>query len=200
MQVLEEKRKQPGDDLISALVEAEVDGRLEPEESLVAATGFGFAAFDTTRNLLANGTALLAQHPDQREMLIQEPALIPNAIEEMLRCESPAQVEPRRVAAPVEFHGVELPVGDELLLYLGSANRDERKWDDPERFDVRRACRDHLAFGHGLHLCVGQHLARLEARVYFETLLERMPGYRVGETRHFISPWARSLVTLPVEY
>jgi cytochrome P450 len=199
--MLEEKRRAPGDDVLSAIVAAEggEDG-LTREESAIAARGFGFAAFDTTVNLLANGAAVLAAHPDVRAQLTADPSLIPNAIEEMLRFESPTQNEPRLALEALEIHGTEIPAGDQILLMLGSANRDERKWDAPDHFDVTRPCRDHLAFGLGLHLCIGQHVARLEARIFFEELLLRMPNYQVGASVHYVSAWARALYTLPITW
>lgn len=199
--MLEVKRSQPGDDVLSVLVQAEggETGHTR-EESSIAARGFGFAAFDTTVNLLANGAAALAAHPEERAKLVADPSLIPNAIDEMLRYDAPTQNQPRIAREPLEYHGVEVAAGDEILLMLGSANRDERKWEDPDRFDVTRRCRDHLAFGQGLHLCVGQHVARLEAKVFFEELLSRMPHYKVDGAYHYVSTWARALYTLPISW
>lgn len=198
--MLEVKRREPGDDILSALVQAEGPGGLTPEESAIAARGFGFAAFDTTVNLLANGAALLGAHPGERARLAADPTLIPNSIDEMLRFDSPTQSQPRIAREPLEYYGVKVAAGDQLLLMIGSANHDERKWPDPERFDVTRPCRDHLAFGQGLHLCIGQHIARLEAKVFFEELLRRMPHYELGETVHYVSTWARALFRLPIRW
>jgi cytochrome P450 len=192
--LLDERRRERRDDLISALLDAEIDGeRLSQEELL----GFCFvlivAGNDTTTNLIANGAILLAEHPQARRELIAEPALIEDAIEEMLRCESPAQALPRRATRALLLHGVEIPEGAEVQLVWGAANRDEREFESPDRFDVHRRIRRHLAFGQGLHFCLGANLARLEARVAFEELLARVLDYELEEAPRFVtSVWARS--------
>jgi cytochrome P450 len=199
--LLSERRDHRRDDLMSALLDAEVDGvRLSDEELL----GFCFvlivAGNDTTTNLIANGAVRLAQHPEQRALLAHEPARIPAAIEEMVRYDSPAQALPRRVTRDVVLHGVALPDGVELLLVWGAANHDEREFEDPERFDVTRTLRRHLAFGQGIHFCLGSHLARLEARVAFEELLARLPGYRLASPPRWVtSTWARAYQAVLVE-
>lgn len=198
--MLEVKRRHPGDDVLSAVVQAEGPGGLTREESAYIARGLGFAAFDTTVNLLANGAAALGAHPEERAKLAADASLIPNAIDEMLRYDAPTQNQPRIVREAIEVQGVTIAPGEQVLLVIGSANRDERKWDHPDRFDVTRRCREHLAFGQGLHLCLGQHVARLEGKVFFEELLRRMPHYEVGETVHYVSAWARALYTLPIRW
>ena len=179
---------------MSALLDAEIDGERLTQEELL---GFCFvlivAGNDTTTNLIANGAILLAQHPDARRELEAEPASLEDAIEEMLRCESPAQALPRRATRALTLHGVAIPQGAEVLLVWGAANRDEREFDAPERFDLHRRIRRHLAFGQGLHFCLGANLARLEARVAFEELLARVPDYELAESPRFVtSVWARS--------
>lgn len=197
--LLEERRSEPQGDLMSALLAAEADGeRLSQEELL----GFCFvlitAGNDTTANLVANGAALLAEHEEQRRLLLDDPARIPDAVEEMLRYESPAQQLPRRARRTVTLHGVEIPQGAEVLLVWGAANRDERAFPDPDRFDVTRRPR-HLAFGYGTHFCLGAGLARLEGRVAFEELLARFPAYTLaGEATWQHSFWARAHARLPV--
>jgi cytochrome P450 len=198
--LLTERREQRRDDLMSALLDAEVDGRQLTQEELL---GFCFvlivAGNDTTTNLIANGAVLLARHPEQRARLAAEPALIPNAVEEMLRYESPAQALPRRATRDVTLHGVDVPAGSEVMLVWGAANHDEREFDDPERFDIGRPLRRHLGFGQGIHFCLGAHLARLEARVAFEELLARMPDYRLeAEPRWVTSLWARAYAAVPI--
>jgi cytochrome P450 len=200
--LLEARRREPRDDLASALLEAEIDGvRLSQPELL----GFCFvlivAGNDTTTNLIANGAVLLAQHPEQRKLLVEEPARLPNAIEEMLRLESPAQALPRILRRDATLHGVALPAGALVRLVWGAANRDPREFEDAERFDVARPLRRHLGFGHGIHFCLGAHLARLEARVAFEELLARLPDYaleRAPGWRHSI--WARAHDAVPVVF
>ena len=193
-QLLAERRTQRCDDLMSGLIDAEIDGEKLSEEELL---GFCFvlivAGNDTTTNLIANGAVLLAQHPEQRELLVRDASLIPNAIEEMLRYEAPAQALPRIATRDVELHGVKIPEGSLVRLIWGSANRDEREFSDPDRFDVQRPIRRHLTFGHGVHFCLGANLARLEARVAFEELLERAPLYELEEEPGWItSIWARA--------
>jgi cytochrome P450 len=200
--LLEARRREPRDDLASALLEAEVDGvRLSQPELL----GFCFvlivAGNDTTTNLIANGAVLLARHPDQRKLLADDPARLPNAIEEMLRLETPAQALPRIARRDVTLHGVTVPAGATVRLVWGAANRDPREFEDPDRFDAARAIRRHLGFGHGIHFCLGAHLARLEARVAFEELLARVPAYELERTpgwRHSI--WARAHDGVPVAF
>jgi len=176
----DERRERPRDDLMSALLEAEIDGeRLSQEELL----GFAFllliAGNETTTNLISNAVALLDQYPDQRRQLIDDPSLLPAAIEEFLRFESPVQGLSRTLRKDTVIHDHTIPQGAQLLLLYASANRDERRIDDPERFDISRDTKPHLAFGFGTHFCLGASLARLEARIALEELLARMPDFRV---------------------
>lgn len=200
--LLEERRHERRDDLMSALLDAEIDGERLTQEELL---GFCFvlivAGNDTTTNLIANGAVMLAHHPEQRRMLVADPTLIPNAVEEMLRYESPAQVLPRRTTEEVEIHGVTIPAEQEIKLVWAAANRDEREFPDPDRFDVRRDIRRHLALGLGIHFCLGSKLARLEARVGFEELLGRMPEYKLErEPRWVQSIWARAYAGVPISF
>jgi cytochrome P450 family 130 len=200
--LLAERRSSRRDDLMSALIDAEIDGQRLSEEDLL---GFCFvlivAGNDTTTNLIANGAVLLALNPEQRARLVRTPGAIPNAIEEMLRCESPAQALPRRVLRDVTLHGRTIPKGALLRLAWGAANRDEREFPDADVFDVTRAAPRHLAFGHGAHFCLGARLARLEARVAFEELLERIPEYELtGDPGWKTSLWARSHQRVPVRF
>ncbi len=190
------KRDNPGADVISHLLALENAGELAPGGTALIVRSFSFAAFDTTVNLIANGTVLLADNPDQRQKLINNPALIPQAVEEMLRLESPTQMIPRRLAADVSLHGQTMSAGDEVLLLIGSAHRDERQFEAADHFDVERNPRDDIAFGSGIHTCIGRHLARLEAAVYFRRLLERFPDYRIGDRRYKASGWSRSFAAV----
>jgi cytochrome P450 len=126
---------------------------------------------------------LLAQHPDQRRLLLDDPSLVPNAIEEILRLESPSPAQGRYVQHDVELYGTVVPAGSTMLLLNGAANRDERHWTDPDRFDVHRDEGPHLAFGYGLHFCLGAALARLEGRVALEEVLRRWPEWEVDVDR-----------------
>lgn len=197
--LLDERRRNRRDDLMSALLDAEMDGRSLTQEELL---GFCFvlivAGNDTTTNLIANGAVLLARHPEQRTRLAAQPERLPNAIEEMLRYESPAQALPRRTTRPIEIHGRTVPEGSLVSLVWGAANHDEREFPDPERFDIDREVRRHLALGQGVHFCLGANLARLEGRVAFEELLGRMPDYELkGEPGWVPSIWARAHDAIP---
>ena len=125
---------------------------------------------------------LLSRHPDQRALLRADPALIPNAIEEILRYEAPSPVQGRWVGHDVEIHGTTVPAGSRVLFLNGSGDRDERHFDDPDRFDVRRTIDRHLAFGYGAHFCIGSALARLEGRVALEQTLRRFGDWHVDES------------------
>ena len=183
--ILDERRRAPRDDLVSALISATVDGEGLSEDEII---GFCYllilAGTETTANLLANGVMALAGHPDQRAELRADPSLIPGAVEEMLRWDSPVQSDARTTGRPVELHGRVIPEGAKVLLLFGSAGRDEREFRDPDRFDVHRRIERHLTFGHGIHYCLGAALARLEAQITFEELLARIPDWEVdGDAR-----------------
>ncbi len=198
--LLEERRAAPRDDLMTALIDAEVDGqRLTDEELLGFCLLLILAGNDTTSSLIGSGTVLLARHPDQRERLLADPSLWPNAIEEMNRIESPTQVLPRTTTKDVTIHGITIPAGSRVMLIWGSANHDEREFAEPERFDIGRQVNRHLAFGHGAHYCLGANLARLEARVAFEEWHARFPRYSLaGEPERIVSTWARAYRRVPV--
>jgi hypothetical protein len=198
--LLEQRRRSRESDLMSALIDARIDGTELTQEELL---GFCFvlvvAGNDTTTNLIANGAVLLAEHPEQRRLLAQDPSLLPDAIEEMLRYEAPAQALPRRLTRDVELHGQALREGEQLFLLWGSANRDEREFEDADRFDVRRRIKRHLGFGQGVHFCLGKSLARLEARVAFEELLAAAPEYQLtGPAPWLPSMWARAHARVPI--
>jgi cytochrome P450 len=200
--LLAERRVSRRDDLMSALIDAELDGQRLSEEDLL---GFCFvlivAGNDTTTNLIANGAVLLAEHPEQRALLARDRAAIPNAIEEMVRCESPAQALPRRAMREVTLHGTAIPKGALLRLVFGAANRDEREFANAEAFDVTRPPPRHLGFGHGTHFCLGARLARLEARVAFEELLARIPAYELSDEPGWVtSMWARAHKRVPISF
>jgi cytochrome P450 family 130 len=200
-ELLQLRRAQPGADLMSALLAAEVDGQRLTEEELL---GFCFllvlAGNDTTSSLVGTGLALLARDREQRQLLLDDPALWPTAVEEINRIESPTQVLPRTTTCEVEFHGRSIPAGSRVMLIWGSANHDEREFPDPERLDVTRPVPKHFAFGHGTHYCLGANLARLEARVALEEWHARFPAYELsGEPRRIVSIWARAFGSVPIE-
>lgn len=169
---LAERRARPQDDLMTALVQAEVDGQHLSEDELL---GFCLlllvAGHETTTNLLSNAAVLLADHPESRQRLREEPELVPAAVEELLRFDSPVQGIGRTLTKPVHLHGRQMAAGDSVLLLFGSANRDDRVFADPEVFDVERSPERHLALGRGIHFCLGASLARMETRLALDALL-----------------------------
>ncbi|HEY1667045.1 MAG TPA: cytochrome P450 [Trebonia sp.] len=180
-ELLEQRRRQPADDIVSDLVAGELHGQPLTELDLLTYCKFLLVAgTETTRNLISSGTALLSEFPDQRGLLIDSPGLIPGAVEEMLRITSPVLAFCRTATADTEIRGQRIAAGDYVALLYASANRDEDIWPDPDRFDVaRRQARPHVAFGFGAHVCLGANLARMEARVLFEELLRAFPDFQV---------------------
>jgi cytochrome P450 len=171
-----ERRGRPRDDLISELVDAEVDGhRLTDEEIFSFLRLLLPAGIETTYRSLGNLLFALLTHPDQLDELVQRPELRASAIEEGLRWESPVVLLPRRSVRDTELAGTEIPAGRDLNVFIGSANRDERRYSEPDRFDTHRTPVPHASFGSGPHMCLGMHLARMETRVALEGVLERLP-------------------------
>ena len=190
--VAEERRRDPRDDLVSALVTAEVEGqRLERDDLLVNLLLVLVAGNETTRNLIGNGTLALLRNPDQLQRLLDDPGLLNGAIDELLRFDSPVQLDSRIPREPVELRGKRIVPGQRVICILGAANRDPQAFPEADRLDVGRAAGNHLAFGRGIHYCLGAPLARLEARVAFETLLPRLGSLRLAE-----EPRYRDQVTL----
>ena len=175
--IMERRRVEPCADLMSTLVHAEVDGeRLTDEEVFSFLRLLLPAGAETTYRLIGNTLFALLTHPEQLEEVRADRALLDRAIEESLRWEAPVQYAAREANQPVVLSGSEIPPGAQLLVALGSANRDERRYDDPRRFDLHRNAGDHLAFGFGPHFCAGAHLARLEARIAIGAVLARLPN------------------------
>jgi len=171
-----QRQEHPTDDLMSVLVHAEVDGdRLAPDDVLHESLLILVGGDETSRHVISGGMEQLLLHPDQRQLLTDEPSKIPTAVEEMLRWVSPIKNMCRTVTRDTEFMGEELVAGQKCMLLYESANRDETRFVDPFRFDVQRQPNEHVAFGFGAHFCLGQALARLELRVMFEQLLVRIP-------------------------
>jgi len=198
---LTEREAAPGDDLLSALASAEVDGaRLSRQEQLGFCMTLLVAGNETTRALITGGALALAEHPDQRAALAAAPGGLPDAVEEMLRWVTPIMAMGRTAAAPVPMAGGTVPGGDFVLLSYAAANRDEAVFGpDAARFNASRTPNPHLAFGAGTHFCLGAGLARLEARVVFEELLGRWPDYRVtGPAERVPSTLLRQVAHLPV--
>jgi cytochrome P450 len=195
------RRAEPRDDLLSVLAEAEIDGhRLDDEDLLNFAFLLLVAGNETTRNLIALGTLALIAHPDQCRLLVDDPALIPGAVEEMLRWNSPVVHMARTATTDVEIRGQQIAEGDVVVMLYQSANRDEEIFGaDSEEFKVTRNPNPHIAFGCGEHSCVGAQLARLEATVLFEELLHRFPKLElVGEVDRMRATMVPGVKRMPV--
>lgn len=179
-EVIAERRKHPQDDLISALLNAEEDHQHLTEEDILSLCWLLLVAGnETTTNLISNAVRTLLEHPEPYSQLKASlkggPDLLLQAIEETLRYRSPIQAMFRITAQEVKMGGQTIPAGERVIAWIGSANRDERKFPEAERFDITRNPNPHLAFGHGIHFCLGAPLARLEARIALSTLLRRFP-------------------------
>jgi cytochrome P450 family 142 subfamily A polypeptide 1 len=178
---IRERREQPTDDLMSVLVHAEVDGdRLASDEVVHESLLILVGGDETTRHVVSGGMEQLLLHPDQRQLLLDDPTKIAVAVEEMLRWVSPIKNMCRTVTHDVEFMDRQLHAGQKCMLLYESANRDETKFAEPHRFDAGRQPNEHVAFGFGSHYCLGQALARLELNVMFERLLSRMPDLELA--------------------
>jgi cytochrome P450 len=175
----------PSDDVMTQLLYAEFEDetgtrrRLTREEVLAYVNIVAAAGNDTTRRLISWTGKVLAEHPDQRRMLVEDPTLVPNAIEEVLRFEPPPMQSCRYVARDCEWYGRTVPAGSAMALLVPSANRDDRRFDDPDRFDIRRKPGQIFTFGFGTHYCLGQALARLQGRIALEEVLERFPEWDI---------------------
>ncbi len=175
----------PSDDLMTELLQAEFEDetgttrRLSRSEVVNVVNLLAAAGNETTTRLVGWTGKVLAEHPDQLRMLASDRSLIPNAIEELLRFESPSPVQARFVTQDVEHQGQVVPAGSAMVLLNGSGNRDDRKFADGDRFDITRQIDHHLAFGYGLHFCLGAALARLEGRVALDEVLQRFPSWEV---------------------
>lgn len=196
--LLAERIRSPKDDLITAMAQAHEDGERLTKDELVRTCGaMLIAGHETTTNLIANAIWLLHQQPDQLRKLRDDDALYPSAIEEVLRYESPFQSAPRTVTADVVIGDQTLRRGDLAYVMLGAANRDPSQFVNPDRFDIQRADNRHIAFGYGIHLCLGAALARLEAPIAIKALLDRFPRMHLPQDR---SPaWKRSMVQRGME-
>jgi cytochrome P450 len=198
-----ERRSRPTEDLITALVQAELGGRRLTDEELL---GFCLlllvAGHETTTNLIANAAVVLAEHPGARGRLAADLALVPHAVEELLRYDSPVQGLARTLTRDAVLHGVAMSEGDTVLLLFGSANRDEWAFPQPDRFDLDRRPDSQVAFGRGAHFCLGAALARLEAGVLLPEMLRRMPCWQLdlaGAQRLRSGP-IRGFSRLPVSW
>jgi cytochrome P450 len=182
---IEWRAEHPSDDLMTELLNAEFEDEtgttrtLTREEVLSYVNLLAAAGNETTTRLIGWTGKVLADNPDQRKLLVEDRSLIPNAIEELLRYESPSPVQARYVTKDVEHYGQTVPAGSAILLLTASGNRDERHFPDADRFDVHRTIDHHLAFGYGIHFCLGNALARLEGRIALDEVLQRFPSWDV---------------------
>jgi cytochrome P450 len=204
--MFEEKRKNPKDDLISALVRAEEAGdKLSEDELLAMVFLLLIAGHETTVNLIGNGMLALLQHPDQLQKLKNDPSLIKPAIEELLRYDGPVETSTERFTREdVVIGGTLIPKGEMVMVVIASADHDPERFPEPDALDVTRADNKHLAFGKGIHFCLGAPLARMEGQIAINTLLRRMPNLRLKDSPESLA-WRPGLVLrglkgLPVEF
>jgi cytochrome P450 len=196
----------PSDDLMTELLHTEFEDEhgvtrtLTRDEALLYTTVVAGAGNETTTRLIGWFGKVLAEHPDQRRELVADPSLVGNAIEELLRYESPGPQIGRYVPEPVELYDTKLPAGACMMFLVSAANRDERRWEGAEKFDIHRKVGQHLGFGYGIHYCLGAALARMEGRVALEETLVRFPEWDVDLDRARIAPTStvRGFETLPV--
>lgn len=204
---VEEARRAPREDILSDLVRARLEGQrpLDMPETLSILQQLLVAGNETTASAIAEGLLLLVRHPEQEALVRSDRTLIPNLVEEVLRLAAPTTNMWRKVTRDVSLGGVAVPAGSLLLLRFASANRDEARFPDPDRFDVRRSnAAEHLSFGHGIHFCIGAALARKEMRLAFSALLDRLEELRLApgfpEPRHKPSVLLRGLAELHLEF
>lgn len=182
-ELLAARRKVPGDDLLSALAAVDVDGdRISSGEVMALAVLLLVAGHETTVNLIGNGMLALLRAPEQLAKLRQAPELAGPAVDELLRFDGPVQITQRIAVEDMEVVGCPVKAGDEILLILGAANRDPAAFADPHRLDVARDARRHVAFGGGIHHCLGAALARMEGQIAFQALLDHFPRIELGGT------------------
>ena len=206
VELVEEKRRHPGEDLTSQLIQLEDEGDRLDESELLSMVGLLiFAGHETTSNLIGIGTLTLLVHPDQLARLKADASLIPSAVEELLRFNGPVLMPaPRFVTEDTELSGQQLKKGDMVMVVLASADRDERQFTNPDELDIARSLNRHIAFGQGIHICLGAPLARLEGDIAFTTLLRRMPNLQLAVPREEVK-WRdnshlRGLRSLPIKF
>lgn len=201
LEVTADRRKAPRDDLITRIVQAGEEERLSEKECIEFCILLLLAGNETTTNLIGNGLMALTAFPDQQQLLRDKPELMGQAVEEMLRFCPPTQSISRTTNRELELHGKTIPKGARVVFYLASANRDERRFERPDVFDIENATRDHLSFGSGIHFCFGASLARMEATRLFEVILSRTSDIQVvAEPTMYSSPVVRGPVAQPMRF
>jgi cytochrome P450 len=191
--LFELRRRQPGDDLISQLVQAEEEGHKLTNEELTANVILLFGAgHETTVNLIGNGLLALHRNPDQLRLLKENPTLVSNAVEELLRYDSSVQMTGRTTLEDVSVGGIDVAKGETVLCLLGAANRDPAAYPDPDRLDITRSNIRPMSFGGGIHFCLGAQLARIEGEVAIATLLRRLPNLKLDDAEH--PDWRQTFV------
>jgi cytochrome P450 len=199
-----ERRERPQEDLLTKLIQAEdaEDGRLHEHELIAMTFELIFAGYETTSNLIGNGMLCLLQHPDQLRALMHDRTLLPGAIDEMLRFDSPVPMPmPRVTLEDFRVGGQLIPAGSTVVVLLAAANRDPSTFDNPDSFDIRRKDNAFISFGFGAHYCIGAQLARVESTGFFTALFDRLPGIRQeGEAVWSDHQFFRSLEKLPVAW
>jgi len=201
-ELAERRRREPQNDLVSQLLNAEVDGeRLTEMEFNFFFLLLAVAGNETTRNLISGGMLALFEHPDQKEKLLAHPELLPTAVEEMLRWISPVICFRRTATQDTEVRGQKIREGDKVVMFYISANRDEEVFERADQFDITRSPNEHLAFGIGEHYCLGSNLARLEIRIMFEEILRRLPDIELaGQPRRLRSNFISGIKSMPVRF
>ena len=202
LEIVEDRRRNPRDDLISLLVAAEESETLSAVETVNFATLLLAAGNETTTHLIDNAVLTLLDHPEQHQKVLADPTLVPGWVEETLRYEGPVQLAFRQATRDVELGDQTIPEGDIAIALFGSANRDERTFPDGERYDIFRDTQGHMGFGFGVHFCLGASLARLEAQIALETLMRRLPTLRRSGAKleRFDSFLVRGPKSLPLRY
>ena len=196
------RREEPRDDLVTTLLNAEINGdRLSEMDFNLFFLLLAVAGNETTRNALSHGLHTLIQHPEQYRMLVDDPSLVPSATEEILRWASPVMYFRRNVTCDTELRGQPIKAGDKVSIWYISANRDEEIFDDPFRFDIKRSPNEHVAFGGGgSHFCLGASLARMEINILLEELVKRVPApSMVGDVKRLRSNFINGIKHLPVQ-
>jgi len=202
-EIVARRRKEPQDDLLSALVTAEDQGESFSEDELYSmCIMLIFAGHETTTNLIGNGILALIRHPEQLEKLRQQPSLIESAVEEIIRYDGPVQTTSRTALEDMQIGGKQIAKGDRISLTLGAANRDPAHFNNPDFFDIERSVGRHVGFGFGIHFCLGAALARMEGQAAISAVVKRMPEIRLedAELEWRDNPVLRGLKSLPVSF